>query len=506
MPLAIEVTFGAGRYAAADVNDRHKPEWPPHPARLFSALVEAWARYGSDPPDPGEGAALEWLERQPPPTIFETGGSPRNAVGLYVPANNETVPSKEDGRRGVTKWWTLVPAERKRLPRASVPSTLVGEDGRVVFSWSESEQVAEHRPALSTLVARVTRMGHSSSFVSCRLIDDAPDPVWVPCSGSSGAAFSVRGTYGGMLEMLVARHETYLKTGLRNIPMGCSTVYYSLAGASVGNGLWPAAEAGGEWLLFEMERPSRSWPCAYAATIAKALRGAVISHCSDPPPRLVVGKDADGSPTAEPHALFVTLPFVGGRFSDGTVKGAAVILPPRPEPGERRVLLRALGKWESASGERPLELRLGRLGALHLRRVAGSVEAGSRTLDQDRWCGPSRRWSSVTALALPREGYKLTRGSPSDIRRAWRKAEEAVVEACRFVGLPDPDMVEVGFDPPVSGGSHTADYPPFIQSGRKRLLLHATVNFNTPVLGPVVLGCGRFRGLGLMRPMCPTEA
>ena len=37
--LAIEVTFLTGRYVATAYNTRTESEWPPHPARLFSALA-----------------------------------------------------------------------------------------------------------------------------------------------------------------------------------------------------------------------------------------------------------------------------------------------------------------------------------------------------------------------------------------------------------------------------------------------------------------------------------
>ena len=76
-----------------------------------------------------------------------------------------------------------------------------------------------------------------------------------------------------------------------------------------------------------------------------------------------------------------------------------------------------------------------------------------------------------------------------------------MVDACRFAGLPEPASVSVGFDPPARGGSHASDYPAFVQSSGKRLLLHAIVEFEQPVAGPVVLGSGRFRGLGLMLPV-----
>src|SRR5690606_20928581 len=47
--IAIDVEFLTGRYIATSYNDRSRAEWPPHPARLFSALVAAWA--GDDEPD-----------------------------------------------------------------------------------------------------------------------------------------------------------------------------------------------------------------------------------------------------------------------------------------------------------------------------------------------------------------------------------------------------------------------------------------------------------------------
>ena len=50
--FAIAIELLAGRYTATRFNDRAEPEWPPHPARLFSAMVAAWA--DSDDPDPAE--------------------------------------------------------------------------------------------------------------------------------------------------------------------------------------------------------------------------------------------------------------------------------------------------------------------------------------------------------------------------------------------------------------------------------------------------------------------
>src|SRR5512146_2289711 len=91
--LAIEVELLTGRYIATRYNDRTRAEWPPHPARLFSALVAT--HYAKDPPVPAERAALEWLERQvPPPSLhasLDDETAEREPHTVFVPVNDPTV-------------------------------------------------------------------------------------------------------------------------------------------------------------------------------------------------------------------------------------------------------------------------------------------------------------------------------------------------------------------------------------------------------------------------------
>ena len=90
--FGIEVNFLTGRFVATFHNDRRQSEWPPHPARLFSALVAAWA--DADEPDPSERGALEWLEAQSPPAIAASGAVPRKVVGHFVPVNDVSVVAR----------------------------------------------------------------------------------------------------------------------------------------------------------------------------------------------------------------------------------------------------------------------------------------------------------------------------------------------------------------------------------------------------------------------------
>jgi hypothetical protein len=69
--------------------------WPPHPGRLFSALVDTWA--DADEPDSDERADLVWLEEQGPPAITCSGDDElgrRRVVTVYVPGNDPTAVGK----------------------------------------------------------------------------------------------------------------------------------------------------------------------------------------------------------------------------------------------------------------------------------------------------------------------------------------------------------------------------------------------------------------------------
>ena len=87
--FGIEVNFLTGRYVSTSHNDRNRSEWPPHPARLFSALVAAWA--DADEPERSEREALEWLETLAPPAIAASDAVARSVVSHFVPVNDAAV-------------------------------------------------------------------------------------------------------------------------------------------------------------------------------------------------------------------------------------------------------------------------------------------------------------------------------------------------------------------------------------------------------------------------------
>ena len=117
--------------------DRERPEWPPHPDRLFMAL--AAAHYETDGDD-GEWEALLWLERQGTPSMWASDATQRETMTTYVPVNDPPARSVAEGRRPsaqqVRAGLQLLPENRSRQPRQF--PVAIPYDPKVYLVWSEA--------------------------------------------------------------------------------------------------------------------------------------------------------------------------------------------------------------------------------------------------------------------------------------------------------------------------------------------------------------------------------
>ena len=232
----------------------------------------------------------------------------------------------------------------------------------------------------------------------------------------------------------------------------------------------------------------------------------MFHHATDPMPEGLSGHSQQGRPSTNPHVAFLPLPWVGHEHSDGRLMGAAIAMPEQLDTKPRLTLLRAIGKWESVAD--PLILTLGRRGILEMERIVGTSPLV--TLRPGLWRRQSLRWVSATPIALPTHPGNLGSGTAAARAKAWTRAEQAVNASCRHIGLPEPVNVIATFAPLLPGARPAPTYPAFHQRGPggkpvARRLVHAAVTFDRPVVGPIVLGAGRYLGLGLMRPMAEAE-
>ena len=538
--FGIEVNFITGRYVATCHNERRDCEWPPHPARLFSALVASWAE---NEQDPAEREALEWLELQGPPAISASGATPRSAVSHFVPVNDTSIVSRSWHERRANSVYELtdrlhvelsasgsevtrkVTQLERKLARAREVETQVGHPGntnpssafemlpeqrnkqerfypsvtpydtRVVFIWRVSP-VENMVGIIDLLLQRVTRLGHSSSLVSCRVVQDPPKATHE--IGTRGESMRiVRQGQLRELERQFSRHQ-----GLRPRSLPHTDIRYCTVDETPRANTLHQPSTAGDWIIFEFTHRSRAVPATRAVELATAMRAAVFHYAADPIPEELSGHLPQGPPTTAPHVAFVPLPYVGFPRADGRLLGIAVSVPKSVGDAARRVLYRAISTWENNAGP-TLKLTLGARGILEMSRLRGPAPLAS--LRPAVWRRPSRRWASATPLALPKHPGRLSGGSAAARAKAWSVAEATAAAACLQVGLPEPSAVEVSLAAFLVGGRAARQFAPFSQNGRdgrpvRRQLVHASVTFEEPVAGPLMLGSGRFLGLGLMRP------
>ena len=544
--LAIQVNLLTGRYVATAHHDRGQVEWPPHPARLFSALVATYADH--DHPDPAERVALEWLEAQPSPAIHASDAVPRSVATHFVPVNDARIVSRGSYQRradaiselvaeideaiggGTTKMVrTFVPRMKKQRDVSAIVSSVGNTpvrsavdmmppgwistpdkvrsgqarsypsvtpiEPRVTYMWESSPEPAVV-DAVDRLCARLTRLGHSSSLVSCRVVTKHPTPNYVPGDGGT-VLRSVRSGQLNTLEREFARHRA---SKPRNLPF--TPVRYQTRAVAPDEESAMKPDTAGEWLVFTLKRISKRYSSTIAVEVASALRGAVLRHAVDPIPEGLSGHHKTGHPSTIPHVAFLPLPWVGNEPSDGRLTGAAIALPERLGTGSRRAVLRAVGRWEEV--QYPLILTLGRRGRLEIERVIGL--SPFVTLRPGVWSRRAQRWISSTPIALPTHPGRLNSGTAVARRKAWARAERAIVDSCRHVGLPEPADIAISLAPLIAGADPAPAFPAFRQPGPggrpiARRLVHAALTFEYPIIGPLVLGSGRYLGLGLMRPM-----
>ena len=541
--FGVEVNLLTGRYVATCFNDRQQNEWPPHPARLFSALVATWADV--DHPDSAEREALEWLESQGAPAIAASDAVPRTVAPHFVPVNDEAIirgyskkalkvyalmdqldeklsasserdtPSVRRLRQRIAKERDvekLVSDEGSKTPVSSAEKMLPERRGkqeryypsvrpgkpRITFLWDVAAP-DKIRMVLDRLLERVTRLGHSATLVSCRVAPDLPNITHVP----STAGVSLRTVRKGQLaelERLQADHQ-----GNRPRALPYTDVPYREVAELVPEKDILEADTAGDWIVFEFSHNSRAFPSTRVVEVSKTMRGSVLRYAEDPIAAEISGHEPDGSPVQSPHLAFLPLPYVGYEHADGRLLGIALSTPKTLADDTRHALYRAIGCWEKeATGSYPLRLTFGSVGVLYMRRLRGSGLAVS--LRPGVWRRPSRKWVSATPIALPRHPGRLAGGGFRARAKAWRQAELAVIAACGHVGLPQPTHVEVSLSPFIAGARTAYQFPPFNQSHRggkpiRRQLVHASVTFDHRVTGPLMLGTGRFFGLGLMRPL-----
>jgi CRISPR-associated protein Csb2 len=121
-------------------------------------------------------------------------------------------------------------------------------------------------------------------------------------------------------------------------------------------------------------------------------------------------------------------------------------------------------------------------------------------LRAETWCQAASTWSTVTPIALDRHPGDLASRNAAKRERALSEARATIQAACERIALPAPTVIELLPAAPWIGSQKAREFGAFSNGANPRVLTHARLGFASPVAGPVLLGAGRYLGLGLLRP------
>ncbi len=518
--LAIEYLTG---YAVSTVPfARDKPEWPPHPARVFMALAAAHFECADETVDvSAERAMLDWLSTLAPPAMSVPWATTRDVLTVYVPVNDQKTEE------------ALV--KRSRQPRF-FPRVHVGDQTLRLIYESDDDELTVNADLLGELCKRVTRIGHSSSFVWMRLELDE-DAVATHVPDEYAIAAPARIVTAGAVDRLESAYNLNAVESYAAMQTEISSVK-GAAKKKLSDDLkleFPLGEPASQRPSFSLSRPYRqvhadpenlSQPSPFdpnfivlrtddASTqiygiesigaFAKAVNGLLLSKIESlkmPIPAWISGHESNGEPLrSSSHLAVVPLAFVGRHWIDvehnarGMLMGLGLLIPREISLRERSRYLSEIF-FDEQSQPKPLELRLGRAGVWSVIRDT-SIDP-KLTLRTSTYTDPSRSWASVTPVVLDRMPKTERVKDPI----GWREEVATIItSSCTNVGMPEPIAVRVEKAPFFIGSQRAMPGQsgfPLLRQGRFQV--HIQMDFAEPISGPVLIGAGRFRGYGIFRP------
>jgi CRISPR-associated protein Csb2 len=487
--FAIEVEYLTGRSVATTRDRREEAEWPPHPVRLFSAFVDAAFQAvsadGSTLPEDIR-AALEWLERLDYPSLAVSDAQLRDVIPAFVPVNDAIAPEVKAGKvpsaGQIAGAIAVLPERRSRQPRFF--PTVIPDSPLVHFVWENAPDAERHRPAFDQLTANVTYLGHSSSLVRVAVVDSHEPVTYRP---DPNGRHTLRVPSKGRLADLISHH----RRNARPAP-GLYAAY-----ARVTDEKKPATpttvpeSAFGDIIVCEVE--GRNRPVLGGATrFLNKVRDAIITRVEqgtdlairDRVKTLVSGHTPDGGFSREDHVAYIPLANVGHQYADGTMMGFGLVLPRglgKFSPERRAILTAAAGLHPIPSGDSFLAVTI-------------PTEDIPRSLETRPYSGPSRLWATVTPILCDR--------FPKD--REGERLEDIIAQSVERVVGTRPvriwtDKVSKHLGVPPSHEFPNRRKP----DDQTRHRVHAVVEFDQDVRGPLLVGAGRFHGLGLFRVWNP---
>jgi len=500
--LCISVEFLNGTFhGQGDVG----PEWPPSPLRIFQAITAAAAALRPGVAFEREAApSLRWLASLGAPTIVAPPARPSTPVRIAVPNNDLDIVAADwqrgrEPKRGAAELKTM----------KTVAPMLLPDPCRVYYLWHVDETADPHIDVLRTACRSVSHVGWGTDLAACNLtLLMAPTPqdvlghgeVWEPIDAR--AANRLRVPRPSALDALQHRHTLFLNRlegGVLAAVPPLDPQAYERRGYTRDSEM-PARP----YAAFELRTPDGSRFRPFDPVRSAVIVAAMVRHALADIARRA------GWPTERVNVV------VHGHTPDGTAPGAL----PANAPRFGYLPIPTVESYGEYAGRYRLSMirRVVVAGSIDLENEIRWVEhalAGSQLFDErtgaavavlqpvsgrdwviDRYSAPSSRWLSSTPVLLP--GYDS---------RDPRKTERLIRKALQHAGVPrslaaDADL---GWSPAalLAGADAAWRYRrPASLTGS--VPVHLEIGWRgsdgQPIArpGPLAIGSGRFRGLGVM--------
>jgi CRISPR-associated protein Csb2 len=496
--LLIEVRLLDGRYHGVG-------DWPPSPFRLFQSLVAGayggrW-RGETDIAESDKDAAFRWLEGLAPPHIAAPPKVDGSVTTYFVP-NNDIDAVDGDPRR-------VSEIRSGKLVRP----ILLSADAPLLYAWPFDDG-EEHARRLCGFAERLHTLGRGidAAFACAEIrewreaearLTDHPGPISRP--GNPGdPKVNPFCPIRGSLDSLKERHAAGItRFALRREGRATVTLFdqppKSLARAV-------AYDRAPVRLLFDLRKadePSafRPVPQEHASAVAAAVRDVaawrlkrLLVRRETEIDRLVIGRGATAH-DVERRIRIVPLPTIGHLHASPSVRRVLVEIPPECPLPFRAVMAalanQTLDRFDAETGEVSED------------KVTGGVMLVPADDDEMLWhygIGDRayRRWQTITPAALS-EAKPKGRVRGTERATAEERAAGTVAQSLRHAGFDWRGIsVRVQTEPFRRRGARADKFFSDRFAGRLR---HVEIAFPEPVRGPLVIGDGRWLGLGVMAPL-----
>ncbi len=496
--LAIHIRLHDGRYHGAG-------DWPPAPARLYQALV---AGVGLGGPIPELIAdTFRWLESLDAPEIIVPNHRTTTGYTNWVP-NNDLDAKKGDPRQiGAIRTGKTIRAH------------IFDESQALHYLWplQDDDKSEAEAAAMIKIAEKLYQFGRgidmawavaeilNESAVS-ELNEQDGFSTFKPDSGSRGT--NLQTPVGGSYQSLESRYQAGAKrfaiarSGRRISATFCQPPQPRFRSVSYNS---PLTQLVFDLRLDDDESSPHSVPLESAVALISAIRDRVSEKLRTALPdfeleldRCFLGKNPDGSHagTSKDRITIFPLPSIGHQHADMLIRRVAVLVPPNcPIPISDI-------RWAFSNLQ------------IHVNGDISILLPSGETTMLSNYTREARVWQTITPMAVP-DSASRRRIAPDRMRQEAKAAEEKAQEEDRAVAAVMQSLRHAGYR---ETGAYVTRVQrvPFKSNGKriehfshdtrftKERLWHVELQFSEPIAGPLILGDGRFSGLGLFVPQDGT--